>query len=60
MFFLGKKFSKSEGNGLSLVEVLNLCNNNVDVVRLWACACDWSKDVKCTKTLFPQMAQSYR
>lgn len=43
---LGRKFSKSLGNGLGLDQVLKLCSGNVDVVRLWACSCDWSKDVK--------------
>lgn len=42
----GRKFSKSLGNGLGLDQVLELCSGNVDVIRLWACSCDWSKDVK--------------
>jgi hypothetical protein len=42
----GRKFSKSLGNGLSLEEVLKLTSGNVDVVRLWACSSDWSRDMK--------------
>jgi isoleucyl-tRNA synthetase len=45
----GRKFSKSLGNGLGLEDVLKLTSGNVDVVRLWACSSDWSKDMKVKK-----------
>lgn len=56
----GRKVSKSEGNGMTYDEFVLCCGGNMDLARLWACTCDWTKDMKCTKALVTQLGQSYR
>jgi hypothetical protein len=45
---------------MTYAEFVLCCGGNMDLARLWACTCDWTKDVKCTKALVAQLGQSYR
>ena len=53
-----RKMSKSLGNGLPPVEVIN--EYGADILRLWAASADYKSDVKISKELLKQLSEVYR
>lgn len=54
----GKKMSKSLGNIISPQEVISEFGS--DVLRLWAASCNYNEDVRISKEILSQTAESYR
>lgn len=54
----GRKMSKSAGNVVSPQDVMK--EFGADILRLWVSACDYSVDVRLSKEILKQMADSYR
>ncbi len=53
----GKAMHKSLGNGVDPAELIR--DFGADIVRLWAASADYRADVRCSKEIFKQLAQSY-
>ncbi len=53
----GKKMSKSAGNVIAPVEVINQLG--ADVLRLWVAAEDYKDDIKISKEILKRLADSY-
>ncbi len=53
-----RKMSKSLGNGLPPVEVIN--EYGADILRLWAASADYKSDVRISKDLLKQLSEVYR
>jgi isoleucyl-tRNA synthetase len=54
----GKKMSKSAGNVVSPEEVMK--EFGADILRLWVSACDYQFDIRLSKEILKQLADSYR
>jgi isoleucyl-tRNA synthetase len=54
----GRKMAKSEGNVIPPSDVVN--EHGTDVLRLWAATCDFTQDVKASKTIFKSTEETYR
>ena len=53
-----RKMSKSLGNGLPPIEIIN--EYGADILRLWAASSDYKSDVKISKDLLKQLSEVYR
>ena len=54
----GKKMSKSVGNGLPPLEIIN--EYGADILRLWAVSSDYQSDVKISRDYLKQLSEVYR
>jgi len=54
----GKKMSKSAGNVVAPQEVMK--DFGADILRLWVSSCDYNVDVRLSKEILKQLAESYR
>ena len=54
----GRKMSKSLGNGIDPMEVIN--KYGADVLRLWVSSVDYSQDVAVAFKIFDQVSDTYR
>lgn len=54
----GKKMSKSAGNVVAPQDVMK--EFGADILRLWVSSCDYSVDVRLSKEILKQLADSYR
>lgn len=54
----GKKQSKSLGNGVSPIEVVN--KYGADILRLWVASADYHSDIKISYDILKQLSESYR
>jgi len=54
----GKKMSKSEGNVISPLEVIN--EYGADILRLWCVSADYKVDVRMSKEILKQLTEVYR
>lgn len=54
----GKKMSKSSGNVVAPQDVMK--EFGADILRLWVSSCDYSVDVRLSKEILKQLADSYR
>ena len=54
----GRKMSKSLGNGIDPMEVVN--ESGADIVRLWVLSSDYTSDVHVSKGIFKQVMEVYR
>jgi len=55
---LGRKMSKSLGNGVDPAEVMN--KYGADVLRLWVASVDYSQDVSIGENILKQVSDAYR
>ena len=53
----GRAMHKSLGNGVDPADLIK--EYGADIVRLWAASSDYHADVRCSKEIFKQIAQSY-
>ena len=53
----GRAMHKSLGNGVDPAELVR--DFGADIVRLWAASADYRVDVRCSKEIFKQLAQTY-
>ena len=53
----GRAMHKSLGNGVDPADLIK--EFGADIVRLWAGSSDYHADVRCSKEIFKQLAQSY-
>ena len=53
----GRAMHKSLGNGVDPADLIK--DFGADIVRLWAASSDYHADVRCSKEIFKQVAQSY-
>ena len=53
----GKVMHKSLGNGMDPAEIFD--DMGADILRLWAGSANYHDDVRCSKEIFKQVAQSY-
>ena len=58
MSWKSKKMSKSLGNGIDPVDVIN--EYGADVLRLWVASSDYHVDVRISKNILKQLSESYR
>lgn len=54
----GKKMSKSLGNGLDPMELIQ--EYGADILRLWVASADYRSDVRISKDILKQMSEVYR
>ncbi|HLD49679.1 MAG TPA: class I tRNA ligase family protein, partial [bacterium] len=54
----GKKMSKSAGNVVAPQDVMK--EFGADILRLWVSSCDYSVDVRLSREILKQLADSYR
>jgi isoleucyl-tRNA synthetase len=54
----GRKMSKSLGNVIAPQEVMQ--HYGADILRLWVASCDYREDVRISKEILEQTAESYR
>lgn len=54
----GRKMSKSLGNGVDPLEVVN--QMGADILRLWVCSADYKNDVAASPRIMKQMSEAYR
>lgn len=54
----GRKMSKSLGNGVDPLEVIN--QMGADILRLWVSSADYKTDVAVSPNILKQMAEAYR
>ena len=54
----GKKMSKSLGNGIEPMEVIQ--QYGADILRLWVASCDYRVDIHVSRELFKQLSEVYR
>ena len=54
----GRKMSKSLGNGIDPLEIIN--QNGADILRLWAANSEYSNDVSISKNILTQTSELYR
>ncbi len=54
----GRKMSKSMGNGVDPLQVIN--NMGADILRLWVSSADYKNDVAASPRIMTQMVESYR
>ncbi len=54
----GRKMSKSLGNGVDPIEIVN--QNGADILRLWAANSEYSNDVSISKNILNQTSELYR
>ena len=53
----GRAMHKSLGNGVDPADLVR--DFGADIVRLWAASADYRVDVRCSKEIFKQLAQTY-
>ena len=53
----GRAMHKSLGNGVDPADLIK--EFGADIVRLWAASSDYHADVRCSKEIFKQIAQTY-
>ena len=54
----GRKMSKSEGNTINPLDVIN--KYGADILRLWVASVDFQADLKCSDDLFKISSEQYR
>ena len=54
----GRKMSKSLGNGIDPLEIIN--QSGADILRLWAANSEYSNDVSISKNIINQSSELYR
>lgn len=54
----GNKMSKSKGNGIDPLDVIN--KNGADILRMWVASADYTSDVKISNDLIRQLSEGYR
>lgn len=54
----GRKMSKSMGNGVDPLQVIN--DMGADILRLWVSSADYKNDVAASPRIMTQMVESYR
>ena len=54
----GNKMSKSKGNGIDPLDVIN--KNGADILRMWVASADYTSDVKISNDLIKQLSEGYR
>ncbi|SKA83588.1 Isoleucyl-tRNA synthetase [Caloramator quimbayensis] len=54
----GKKMSKSLGNGIDPMDVIN--EFGADILRLWVSSADYKNDVRISKDILKQLSEVYR
>lgn len=54
----GRKMSKSLGNGVDPLEVIN--QQGADILRLWVASADYRGDVSVSKGILQQISEAYR
>ncbi|KPU28294.1 isoleucine--tRNA ligase [Caloranaerobacter sp. TR13] len=54
----GKKMSKSLGNGVDPLEVIN--KYGADILRLWVSSSDYKSDIRMSNEILKQMSEVYR
>ena len=54
----GRKMSKSMGNGIDPLQVIN--DMGADIIRLWVSSADYKNDVAASTRIMNQMVESYR
>ena len=54
----GRKMSKSMGNGVDPLQVIN--DMGADIIRLWVSSADYKNDVAASPGIMTQMVESYR
>ncbi|ADG82707.1 isoleucine--tRNA ligase [Thermincola potens] len=54
----GRKMSKSLGNGIDPLEVIN--KMGADILRLWVSSADYKADVALSSNILKQMSEAYR
>ncbi len=54
----GNKMSKSKGNGIDPLEVIE--KNGADILRMWVASADYTTDVKISNGLIKQLSEGYR
>jgi isoleucyl-tRNA synthetase len=54
----GRKMSKSLGNVISPTDVV--ARSGADIIRLWACAADYSQDISVSDEILERTSEAYR
>lgn len=54
----GRKMSKSLGNGIDPMDVIN--EYGADVLRLWVASSDYHADIRISKDILKQLSEAYR
>ena len=54
----GKKMSKSLGNGIDPLDVVN--DYGADILRLWVASSDYHADIRISKEILKQLSEAYR
>ncbi len=54
----GKKMSKSQGNVITPIDIIN--QNGADILRLWVAAEDYRNDVRISKEILDRLTEAYR